>query len=120
MLSNYRIPNIANKLFVSKKIEQHFVGALAASLNEVTRLRNKHLDYGEWGNDEGYYEEGEEYDELDQWYRTDAGHLDAAGIGALDLGERVRRAAAPLRGPLTKTDAFSGPTDFVSAARKAA
>ena len=51
---------------------------------------------------------------------TDAGHPDAAGVGALDLDDRVRRAVAPLRGPLTKSDAFSGPTDFVSTARKAA
>ena len=27
---------------------QHFVGAFADSMNEVTRLRTKHLDYGEW------------------------------------------------------------------------
>ena len=27
---------------------QHFVGALSDSTSEVTSLRNKHLDYGEW------------------------------------------------------------------------
>ena len=27
---------------------QHFVGALVDCMNEVTRLRTKHLDYGEW------------------------------------------------------------------------
>ncbi len=41
------------------------------------------------GNDEGFYEEGEDYDDLDQWYRTDAGHPDAAGVGVVDLDERV-------------------------------
>ena len=83
-------------------------------------MRSKHLDYGEWENDEGEYEEGEECDDLDQWYRTDAGHPDAVGVGALDFDERVRRVVAPLTGPLTRTDAFLGPTDFVSAAMKAA
>ena len=38
---------------------QHFVSALADSMNEVTRLRSKHLDYGEWEHDGGEYEEGE-------------------------------------------------------------
>ena len=68
----------------------------------------------------GDYEEGEECDGLDQWYRTDAGHPDSVGVGALDYDERVCRVDAPLRGPSTRADAFSGPTDFVSAARKAA
>ena len=27
---------------------QHFVSALADSMNQVTRLRSKHLDDGEW------------------------------------------------------------------------
>jgi hypothetical protein len=31
---------------------QHFVSALAESMNEVARLRTKHRDYGEW-EDEG-------------------------------------------------------------------
>ena len=38
---------------------QHFVGALADCMNEVTRLRNKHLDYDAWVDDEGYYKVGE-------------------------------------------------------------
>ena len=38
---------------------QHFVSALAESMNEVTRIRTKHLDYGESENDE----DEEQYDE---------------------------------------------------------
>ena len=72
------------------------------------------------GTDKGEYKEGEENDDLDQWYRTDAGHPDAVGVGALDYDERVRPVVALPRGPQIKTDAFSGPTDCVSAARKAA
>ena len=71
-------------------------------------------------NEDEYYNEGDEHDNLDHWYRTDAGYPDAAGVETIDYDERVRRAAAPLRGPQTKADLFSGPTDFVSAARKAA
>ena len=33
---------------------QHFVNALAESMNEVTRLRNKHQNYGAWERDEEY------------------------------------------------------------------
>ena len=72
------------------------------------------------GNDDGYYDEGEEHDDLDHWYRTDAGYPDAVGVGTIDYDERVRRVVAPFRGPQTKVDTFLGPTDFVSAARKAA
>jgi hypothetical protein len=36
------------------------------------------------------------------------------------MAKRVRRVVAPLTGPLTKNDPSSEPTDFVSAARKAA
>ena len=35
-------------------------------------------------------------------------------------GDRVRRVVAPLTGPQTKPDASFEPTDFLSAARKAA
>ena len=72
------------------------------------------------GNDEGDYEQCEEHDDLDNLYRSDAGHPDAVGVGALDYDERVRQAAAPLGGPQIKIDAFPGATDCVSAARKAA
>ena len=63
---------------------QHFIGALVDSMNEVTRLRTKRLDYGDWENDDGYYYEREEHDDLDHWYRTDAGYPDAAGVGTID------------------------------------
>ena len=36
-----------------------------------------------------YYDEGDERDVLDQWYRTDAGYPDAAGVGAIGYDERV-------------------------------
>ena len=99
---------------------QHFVSALAESMNEATRLRTKHRDYGEWEDgDERYDEDGEE-DDLGQWYRDETGYPDAAGVGTIDYDERVRRASAPLRGPQTTTDGLTGTTDFISAARKAA
>jgi hypothetical protein len=96
------------------------VSALVESRNEVTRLRTKHLDYGEWEDGEEQYDEGGEDDDVGQWYRDETGYPDAAGAGAIGYDERVRRAAAPLKGPQTATDSFTGPTDFVSAARKAA
>ena len=89
-------------------------------MNEVTRLRVKHHEYGE---EEYYVDHGEEYyeqDELDQWYHDETGYPEAAGVGSIDYDERVRRASAPLRGPQTTTDGSTGPTDFISAARKAA
>ena len=99
---------------------QHFVSALAESINEVTRLRTKHLDYGEWEDGDEHYDEGAGNDNLDHWYRDETGYPDAAGVGAFYYDERVRRAAAPLKGPQTTTDSCTGPTDFVSAATKAA
>ena len=99
---------------------QHFVNALAESMNEVTRLRNMSFDYGEGEYDEDWYGKGEEHDGLEQRYRTAAGHPDAARVGPLDYGDRVRRVVAPLTGPQTKPDASFEPTDFLSAARKAA
>ena len=44
--------------------KQHFVNALAESMNEVTRLRSKHQDYGEWEYDEEYKEEGGDDDDF--------------------------------------------------------
>jgi hypothetical protein len=99
---------------------QHFVNELAASMNEVTRLRMKHHEYGEEEYDVDHEEDYYEQDELDQWYHDEAGYPDAAGVGPIDYDERVRRAAAPLRGPQTMSDCPTGPTDFISAARKAA
>ena len=68
---------------------QHFVNELAESMNEVTRLRVKHHDYGgEEGDgdpEEEYYEE----DVLNQWYHDETGYLEAAGVGSIDYGERV-------------------------------
>jgi hypothetical protein len=99
---------------------QHFVNELAASMNEVTRLRVKHHEYGEGEYDVDQGEEYYEPDELDHWYHDETGYPDAAGVGPIDYGERVRRASAPLQGPHTTSDCPTGPTDFISAARKAA
>jgi hypothetical protein len=99
---------------------QHFATALAKSINETTKLRNKIQDYGEWEYDEEYDEVDDAHDGLEQWRRTDTGYPDAVGVGDLGYGERVRKAAAPLKGPLTKIGHSLEPTDFVSAARKAA
>ena len=99
---------------------QHFVNELAESMNEVTRLLVKHHDYGGEEYDGNQEEEYYEQDELDQWYRDETGYPEVAGIGPIDYGERVRRASAPLRGPQKTTDGSTGPTDFISAARKAA
>ena len=68
---------------------QHFVSALAESMNEVTRLRTKHLDYGEWENEDEHYDGGEDDDNLDQWHRNETGYPDAAGVGTIDYDERV-------------------------------
>ena len=87
-------------------------------MNEVTMLRNKHQDLGEWDYDEEY--EDCHQDDLEHWYRTETGHPEVVGVGDLDYGERVRTAVAPLTGPLTEPDFSQEPTDFVSAARKAA
>ncbi len=73
-------------------------------MHEVTRLRNKHLDYGEHEHDEEWYEEGDEQDGWEQWYRTETGHPDAAGVGAFYYCERVR-------GPQANTDSSLEPTD---------
>ena len=89
-------------------------------MNEVTRLRTQHLDYGEWEDGDEHYDDGGENGNLDQWYRDETGYPDAAGVWAIDYDERARRASAPLKGLQTTTDSFAGPTDFVSAARKAA
>ena len=34
------------------------MSARAESMNEVTRLRTKHLDYGEWEDGDEHYDEG--------------------------------------------------------------
>ena len=73
------------------------------------------------GNKDERYDggDGQDGDDLDQWYRDVIGNTDAAGVGPIDFNERARREAAPLRGPRTFNDDLTGPTDFVSAARKA-
>ena len=73
------------------------MSALVESMNEVTRLRTKHLDYGEWEDGDEHYDEcGEDYD-LGQWHRDVTRYPDAAGVGTISYDERVRRAAAPLK-----------------------
>ena len=57
---------------------------------------------------------------MDQWYHDETGYPEAAGVGPIDYAERVRHASAPLRGPQKTADCPTGPTDFISAARKAA
>ena len=81
--------------------KQHLVDALAESMNEVTMLRNKPQYHGEWDYDEEY-EDGDQY--LEHWYRAETGHPEAVGVGDLDYGEIVRKAVAPMTGPLTKPD----------------
>ena len=66
---------------------QHFVSALADSMNEVTRLRTKHLDYSGWEDGDEHYDECGENDDLDQWYET--GYPDAAGVGTFGYDEGV-------------------------------
>ena len=56
-------------------------------MNEVTRLRNKHQDFGESEYDEECDEDGSEGDDLNQWYKSEVGHQAAAGVGELDYGE---------------------------------
>jgi hypothetical protein len=52
---------------------QHFVNELAASMNEVTRLRMKHHEYGEKEYDVDQGEEYYEADDLDNWYHDETG-----------------------------------------------
>jgi hypothetical protein len=59
-------------------------------------------------DDEEYDEEGGYGDDLGQRYKTEAGHQDAAGVGELDSGESVRR-AAPRKGPQLKPYLSLGP-----------
>ena len=74
--------------------KQHVVNALAEYMNEFTRLRNTHQDYGEWDYDEEYAEEDGDHGDLEHWYRDETGHPEAVGVGDLDYGERVRRTGA--------------------------
>ncbi|MFM7981605.1 MAG: hypothetical protein ACKPKO_20035, partial [Candidatus Fonsibacter sp.] len=87
---------------------QHFVKALAESMNEVTQLRNRHGDLEE----EEYADQGEhEGDGLHQWY-------EAAGVGDLDYSSHgpVLPSAPP---PMRTGPSPLGP-DLVSAAQRAA
>ena len=61
-------------------------------MHEVSQLRYKYEEDGEGKGDEGY----EEDDDLPILREDDGEHRQAAGVGDLDYGERVRKAAAPL------------------------
>ena len=99
---------------------RHFSSSLADVMNEVNTLRNKSADWEELEDakedDNG---EGDDGDHLSGWYGTDMGYREAAGVG-LDYSERVRRAAAPLTGPLTGRVEEVEAQDLVAAAKKAA
>ena len=41
------------------------------------------------GNEDKRYDEEDERDNLDHWYRNETGYPDAAGVGAIDYDERV-------------------------------
>ena len=89
-------------------------------MNAVNTLRNKYEDWEEWEDaKEDDDDTGEDGDHLSGWYRTDMGYREAAGVG-LDYSERVRRAAAPLTGPLTGCVEEVEAQDLVAAAKKAA
>ena len=87
-------------------------------MNEVTTLRNKYQDWEEWeeGGEEEHEDEG---DELGKWYKDDTGYREAVGVG-LEYSERVKRAAAPLSGPLHDRGDAVDAHDLVSAAKTAA
>ena len=99
---------------------RHFSSSLADVMNEVNTLRNKYEDWEEWEDaKEDDFGEGEDGDHLSGWYRADMGNCEAAGVG-LDYSERVRRAVAPLTGPLTGRVEEAEAQDLVAAAKKAA
>ena len=98
------------------------MSSLADAMNEITHLRHTYEDYDEWeGEDEEF-----ECDDLDKWYKDDAGCCEAAGVGDLDYGERARRATTPLFGPLTRPNLpgsnteVQEPPDLIPATNKAA
>ncbi|MFM7984509.1 MAG: hypothetical protein ACKPKO_34805, partial [Candidatus Fonsibacter sp.] len=87
---------------------QHFVKALAESMNEVTQLRNRHDDF----EGEEYADQGEhEGDDLHHWY-------EAAGVGDLDYSSR--EPVLPSASPPTRTGPSPLGPDLVSAAQRAA
>ena len=96
----------------------HFSASLADAMNEVTTLRNKYQDWEEWEEEEGQEPE-DENDELGKWYKDETGYREAAGVG-LEYSERVKRAAAPVSGPLHDRSDTVDADDLVSAAKKAA
>ena len=98
---------------------RHFALSLVDAMNEVTSLRNKYVDFGEWEGEE-YDEDEVEGDGLGNWYQDETGSRDAGGIGDLGYKERFRRSAAPLKGSLTKPGVLLETPDPISAARKAA
>ncbi|MFM7978262.1 MAG: hypothetical protein ACKPKO_03015, partial [Candidatus Fonsibacter sp.] len=87
---------------------QHFVNALAESMNKVTQLRNRHGDFEE----EEYADQGEHEDDgLHRWY-------DAAGVGDLDYS--VHGPVLPPAPPPVKAGPPPLGPDLVSAAHRAA
>ena len=102
---------------------RHFSSFLADVMIEVHTLRNKYEDWEEWGEAKGEdADEGVDGDPLSGWYRADKGYREAAGVGLedLDYSERVRRAVAPLTGPLPGRVEEAEAQDLVAAAKKAA
>ena len=70
-------------------------------------------------------EQNAEEDEVDEdglckWCKDDSGYREAAGVGDVDYKEKVKKAAAPLKGPQTKPEEPLEAPDFISLARKAA
>ena len=99
---------------------QHFVASLADAMNEVTSLRHKCGDYEEW--EQG--EEGHAGGDLDAWSEVEEDYTEAAGVSAMLDGmvfmERVRKAAAPLKGPQSMRGDPEDPKDILWAGQKAA
>ena len=69
-------------------------------MSAVSSLRHTYKDTEDWEREEEAYDD---YD-LSKWYKDDAGYREAAGVGDVDYKERVKKAAAPLKGPQTKPE----------------
>ena len=72
----------------------------------MNTLRNKYEEWEEWEDaKEEDDDDREDGDHLSGWYRTDMGYREVAGVGLdeLDYSDRVRRAVAPLTGPLIRS-----------------
>ena len=86
-------------------------------MNEDTALRNAFPDWEEWAEEGEEHEEGA--DEFNKWYKDETGYREVAGVG-LGYSERVKRAVAPLSGPVHDRGDAVEAHDLVSAAQKAA